>query len=113
MHDEVGYDYRLPNRGVARRWRSWGTCFRLRPKWPGRRHAAFFEGTGVRFVQPIAGAAANGWLNAIVLDDEAQRGALLEYTNGQGPVSALTMAHGTACIRGWGCQALGYPERRK
>jgi dTDP-4-amino-4,6-dideoxygalactose transaminase len=49
-----------------------------------RRYEAFFEGTGARFVNAIEDASANWWLNAIVLEDEAQRDALLEYTNAQG-----------------------------
>jgi aminotransferase in exopolysaccharide biosynthesis len=86
VHDEVGYNYRLPNLNAAL------GCAQME-RLPemlaikadvAKRYAAFFEGTGTRFVQPIEGATANYWLNAIVLDDQAQRDALLEYTNAQG-----------------------------
>ncbi|MCC6439470.1 MAG: LegC family aminotransferase [Rhodanobacteraceae bacterium] len=85
VHDEVGYNYRLPNLNAAL------GCAQME-RLPemlaakaevARRYAAFFDGSGVRFVQPIAGATANWWLNAIVLEDEAQRDAFLAYTNAQ------------------------------
>jgi aminotransferase in exopolysaccharide biosynthesis len=86
VHDEVGYNYRLPNLNAAL------GCAQME-RLPemlaakikvARCYAKFFEGTGIRFVQPIEGATANQWLNAIVVDDQAQRDALLEYTNAQG-----------------------------
>lgn len=86
VHDEVGYNYRLPNLNAAL------GCAQME-RLPemlaakaevARHYAGFFEGRGVRFVLPIEGTTANHWLNAIVLDDQAQRDALLEYTNAQG-----------------------------
>ncbi|MBN8260734.1 MAG: LegC family aminotransferase [Xanthomonadales bacterium] len=86
VHDQVGYNYRLPNLNAAL------GCAQME-RLPemlaakaevARRYAGFFEASGVRFVQPIEGATANRWLNAIVLHDQAQRDALLEYTNAQG-----------------------------
>ena len=85
VHDEVGYNYRLPNLNAAL------GCAQME-RLPemlaakaevARRYAAFFDGSGVRFVQPIAGATANWWLNAIVLEDESQRDAFLAYPNAQ------------------------------
>ena len=86
VHDEVGYNYRLPNLNAAL------GCAQME-RLPemlaakaevARRYAEFFEGTGIRFVQPIEGATANYWLNAIVLPDEAARDACLKYTNEKG-----------------------------
>ena len=85
VHDEVGYNYRLPNLNAAL------GCAQME-RLPemlaakaevARRYVAFFDGSGMRFVQPIAGATANWWLNAIVLEDESQRDAFLAYTNAQ------------------------------
>ena len=86
VHDEVGYNYRLPNLNAAL---GCAQMERLREMLAikadvAARYAAFFEGSGIRFVQPIAGTTANWWLNAIVLEDEAARDALLEYTNTHG-----------------------------
>lgn len=86
VHDEVGYNYRLPNLNAAlgcAQMERLEEMLAIKAE-VARRYAAFFEGTGVRFVQPIEGATANWWLNAIVLEDETQRDALLEYTNSQG-----------------------------
>lgn len=86
VHDEIGYNYRLPNLNAAL---GCAQMERLQEMLAikadvAARYAAFFEGSGIRFVQPVAGTTANWWLNAIVLEDEAARDALLEYTNAQG-----------------------------
>ena len=83
VHDEVGYNYRLPNLNAALGCAQ----MELLPKMleikaeVAARYRDFFADTGVRFVDPLPGTTANYWLNAIVLDSEADRDALLEYTN--------------------------------
>lgn len=86
VHDEVGYNYRMPNLNAAL------GCAQME-RLPeilaikadvARRYAEFFAGTDIRFVEPIEGGVANRWLNAIVLDSEAQRDEFLRATNGQG-----------------------------
>ena len=83
VHDEVGYNYRLPNLNAALGCAQ----MELLPKMleikaeVAARYRGFFAGTGVRFVEPLPGTTANYWLNAIVLDCEADRDALLDYTN--------------------------------
>ena len=83
VHDEVGYNYRLPNLNAALGCAQ----MELLPKMlevkaeVAARYRDFFAGTGVRFVEPLPGTTANWWLNAIVLESEADRDALLEYTN--------------------------------
>ncbi len=85
VHDEVGYNYRLPNLNAAL------GCAQME-RLPemlavkadiARRYAAFFAGADARFVQPIEGSTANWWLNAIVLGSEAERDEFLQYTNAQ------------------------------
>lgn len=83
VHDEVGYNYRMPNLNAALGCAQ----MELLPKMleikaeVAARYRDFFAGTGVRFVEPLPGTTANWWLNAIVLESEADRDALLEYTN--------------------------------
>lgn len=86
VHDEVGYNYRLPNLNAAL------GCAQME-RLPemleakaevARRYAEFFDGTGIRFVEPLPGCIANRWLNAIVLDSETARDEFLRYTNAQG-----------------------------
>jgi perosamine synthetase len=83
VHDEVGYNYRLPNLNAAL------GCAQME-KLPqmlamkgevAARYATFFEGTGIRFVSAPAGTSANYWLNAIVLDSLAERDEFLRYSN--------------------------------
>ena len=83
VHDEVGYNYRLPNLNAALGCAQ----MELLPRMleikaeVAARYRKFFAGTDVRFVEPLPGTTANWWLNAIVLDSEADRDALLDYTN--------------------------------
>ena len=83
VHDEVGYNYRLPNLNAALGCAQ----MELLPRMleikaeVAARYRGFFAGTGIRFVEPLPGTTANYWLNAIVLDSEADRDALLDYTN--------------------------------
>jgi len=78
VHDEIGYNYRLPNLNAAL------GCAQME-RLPAMlaikaevavRYRAFFAGTGVRFVEPLPDTTANWWLNAIV--------DFLQYTNAQG-----------------------------
>jgi perosamine synthetase len=83
VHDEVGYNYRLPNLNAAL------GCAQME-KLPqmlaiksevALRYAAFCEQAGLRFVSAPNGATSNYWLNAIVLDSIAERDAFLQYAN--------------------------------
>ena len=85
-HDQVGYNYRLPNlnaalglaqmeslpkllqskRAVAQRYQEWG------------------RDNEVRIVKESPNARANYWLNAIVTENIGQRDGMLEYTNKNG-----------------------------
>lgn len=86
VHDEIGYNYRLPNLNAAL------GCAQIErldqmlavKREVARHYAEFFSGTGTRFITPIDGAQSNWWLNAIVLDSEEDRDAFLQYTNEHG-----------------------------
>ena len=83
VHDEVGYNYRLPNLNAAlgcAQMERLPRMLEIKAE-VAARYRGFFAGTDVRFVEPLPGTTANWWLNAIVLDSEADRDALLEYTN--------------------------------
>jgi perosamine synthetase len=86
VHDEVGYNYRLPNLNAAL-----GCAQMERLPWMlevkqqvAERYHAFFDAMGVQMAAPLSGCKANNWLNAIILDDKAERDAFLAYTNEQG-----------------------------
>src|SRR5437764_396495 len=86
LHDQVGYNYRLPNLNAAL------GCAQLeqlpamiqRKRQLAARYCDAFNGvSGVKFLREPPGTSSNYWLNAIVLDaaHEAQRDSLLAALN--------------------------------
>jgi aminotransferase in exopolysaccharide biosynthesis len=83
VHDEIGYNYRLPNLNAAlgcaqmERLDEFLTIKAdLADQW-----GDFFDRSGVDFVQAIDGNKANHWLNAIILDSREDRDKFLKLTN--------------------------------
>jgi perosamine synthetase len=86
VHDELGYNYRLPNLNAAL------GCAQME-RLPemlavkadvARRYAAFFDSIGITLVGATEGTTANHWLNAFVLGSLQERDAFLEFTNSRG-----------------------------
>ena len=83
VHDEVGYNYRLPNLNAAlgcAQMETLPVMLEIKREIAAK-YREFFAGTEVRFVDPLEGDVANYWLNAIVLGSEEERDAFLKYTN--------------------------------
>lgn len=89
FHDQIGYNYRMPNLNAAL------GCAQLEelPGFLGKkralasRYAAAFDGmNGVRFFREPRGCRSNYWLNVLLLDREhaGERDAVLEATNKAG-----------------------------
>lgn len=108
IHDELGYNYRLPNLNAAL------GCAQLEQletfieakRALAAAYEGFFSGTNLEFVKEPADCRSNYWLNAVICEDKAHRDELLETTNQQGimtrPIWAL-MNHLTmyqSCRRG-------------
>ena len=95
VHDEIGYNYRLPNLNAAL------GCAQLEQLESfidsKRELAALYQdelrGTDLQFVAEPKGCRSNYWLNAVVCDDLNHRDSLLKTTNRQGvmtrPIWAL------------------------
>jgi aminotransferase in exopolysaccharide biosynthesis len=95
FHDEVGYNYRLPNINAAL------GCAQLEQletfvaskRELASRYAAYFKGSDMEFVTEPTGCRSNYWLNAVICDSLEQRDALLKSTNDGGvmtrPIWAL------------------------
>ncbi len=86
VHDEVGYNYRLPNLnaalGCAQMDRlPWMLAIKQRI---AEHYRARFETLGIQMAAPIKGSTANNWLNALIMADLAERDAFLAYSNDQG-----------------------------
>jgi len=82
-HDEVGFNYRLPSLnaalGVAQMEQlHWMLEMKERV---AREYCEFFSSIGWQMVHPLQNCKSNNWLNAIVLGNQKERNAFLEYTN--------------------------------
>lgn len=84
LHDELGYNFRMPNLNAALGLAQMENLprFLSYKRELAERYLQFFEAKGWRFVKEPAEGLSNYWLNALILDDERQRNAFLETTNG-------------------------------
>lgn len=82
-HDQIGYNYRLPNLNAAL------ACAQMEqlPRFvENKRELAdlyhnFFTDTNITTIKETAFSKANYWLNAILFPDKRERNAFLRYTN--------------------------------
>lgn len=82
-HDQIGYNYRLPNLNAAL------ACAQMEqlPRFvENKRELAdlyhnFFTDTNITTIKETAFSKANYWLNAILFPDKRERDAFLRYTN--------------------------------
>jgi len=95
IHDEIGYNYRLPNLNAALGCAQMET---LEAILKNKRDLAgqykdFFEHKNITFVRESKEAQANYWLQAVLLKDREQRDLFLKETNAAGvmtrPIWAL------------------------
>jgi len=82
-HDEVGFNYRLPNLNAAMACAQVEQLdgFLARKRWLAENYARFFAEIGLPFVTEPAGARSNYWLNAVILPDLEARNEFLRVTN--------------------------------
>lgn len=108
VHDELGYNYRLPNINAALGCAQLEQleAFIANKRALAARYAEHFKGSELQFVTEPADCRSNYWLNAVICDSKEQRDALLKATNDSGvmtrPIWAL-MNHLTMyanCRRG-------------
>lgn len=72
VHDEVGYNYRMPNINAAlgcAQLEQLPNMLQRKRRLAARYQEAFAAVDGVRFLSEPAGTSSNYWLNAIVLDE--------------------------------------------
>ncbi|MFT6906211.1 MAG: perosamine synthetase [Oleiphilaceae bacterium] len=86
VHDEIGYNYRLPNINAALGCAQMETLAVIIKK---KRELAFmyeqfFEGKVIEFIKEPENAKANYWLNAVILENKQTRDAFLKATNDAG-----------------------------
>lgn len=86
VHDEVGYNYRLPNLNAALGCAQMEQLeqFVQDKRALASRYEAMLKGGSLQFVREPEGARSNYWLNAVICQDRAERDALLKATNERG-----------------------------
>lgn len=86
VHDELGYNYRLPNLNAALGCGQLEQLddFVARKRKLASRYAAHLKDSDLHFVAEPAGCRSNYWLNAVVCTNRQQRDALLSICNKQG-----------------------------
>jgi len=83
VHDEIGYNYRMPNLNAAM------ACAQIeqlnyileKKRQLSGKYRAFFKKLDIPFVDEIENVKANFWLNCILLKDRNERDEFLKMTN--------------------------------
>ena len=86
FHDEVGYNYRMPNINAAVGCAQM-ECFAgvlENKRATAQMYNQFFQDIGIPFITEPAHARSNYWLNTIVLKDRQERDQFLTYAAGKG-----------------------------
>ena len=86
FHDEVGFNYRMPNLNAAMGLAQIEKLddFLTKKRIVAESYRDFFASSPARFMWEREGTKANFWLNSVILDDLEARNAFLEYTNEAG-----------------------------
>jgi perosamine synthetase len=90
VHDEIGFNYRLPNINAALLVAQMEQLERfLEDKRAlAKEYETFFKDfDDITFIKEPKEAKSNYWLNAIILKDKSVRDAFLEYSNAHGVMS--------------------------
>jgi len=85
-HDEIGYNYRLPNINAALGCAQMESLPRFleSKRSIASAYAEFFSAPNVNFVQEPDQAKSNYWLNALILEDKQARDVFLKELNAAG-----------------------------
>lgn len=86
-HDQVGYNYRLPNINAAlacAQMEQLG-CFIKNKRDTAKKYEDFFASvSNIRFLKENQNSRSNYWLNAILFEDHTAQQEFLEYSNSNG-----------------------------
>ena len=85
FHDEVGFNYRLPNVNAALGCAQMKKIkvFLKRKRDIAGRYSKWASDRGVEIISEPIGASSNFWLNAFLMPDRKSRDQVLSITNGQ------------------------------
>jgi len=94
-HDEIGYNYRLPNINAALLVAQLESLdsFLENKRELAKSYEEFFNTLDIKFIKESKEAKSNYWLNAIVFENKQKRDGFLDYSNANGvmtrPIWAL------------------------
>jgi aminotransferase in exopolysaccharide biosynthesis len=85
-HDEVGYNYRLPNINAALGLAQTEllSYYVERKRWLAKQYQEWGRSNGFNFVKESLDSRSNYWLNTIVTNNQNERDILLQETNDNG-----------------------------
>lgn len=86
VHDEIGYNYRLPNLNAAllvAQLEQLGGFLKSKREL-AQKYKEFFSKSDIKFIDEPKESKSNYWLQAVLLKDKNQRDAFLEFTNKNG-----------------------------
>lgn len=85
-HDEVGYNYRLPNLNAALACAQMESlpAFVEDKRKTAFQYKEYFANKNIRFIDEPKETESNFWLNAVQLSDKKERDEFLEFTNNNG-----------------------------
>ena len=86
VHDEIGYNYRLPNINAALLVAQLEQLekFLESKKELADIYKAFFTNSDITFIEQPKNSKSNYWLQAVLLKDKKQRDEFLDFTNKKG-----------------------------
>lgn len=89
VHDEIGYNYRLPNLNAALLVAQLEQLdeFLENKRALAKLYEEFFQDSTISYVKEPKDSKSNYWLNVILLENKEQRDMFLEYTNSNGVMS--------------------------
>jgi aminotransferase in exopolysaccharide biosynthesis len=85
VHDEVGFNYRMPNINAALGLAQMENLnfFLEKKRKLAEEYALFFHDTGLGFFKEPENSRSNYWLNVVLLDSETERDIFLRESNDQ------------------------------
>ncbi|PHM17946.1 MAG: aminotransferase DegT [Sulfuricurvum sp. PD_MW2] len=86
VHDEIGYNYRLPNINAALLCAQMETLdlFLENKRLLTNEYGSFFDTTPINHVREPINARSNYWLQTLILNNKDEQEAFLAYTNDHG-----------------------------
>lgn len=86
IHDEIGYNYRMPNINAALGLAQLEQMdkFLLAKRKLANKYSAFFKSLNVGYFDEPVNAKSNFWLNTIEFENQEERDGFLEFSNANG-----------------------------